>query len=127
MKTILVLVMIFTTVFAASYLSTNALASNSTKGKEAPVDTGKEKTAEDKKAIRIFNAQGCRACHYKKTGMENKPYPSLPLMASRTFEEFKKSVLEGVEGTTMVAYKDKVSEDDIKLMYNLLTKFYKGK
>ncbi len=96
------------------------------KGKEAPKGAKKEKTAEDKKAIQVFNAQGCKACHFKESGMETKPYPSLPHMASRTPEDFKKCIQDGVKGTTMVAYKDKVSEDDIKLIYNWITKFYKG-
>lgn len=54
---------------------------------------------------KLMRQQGCVACHFQKTGMALKPFPSLPHMASLSYDEFKNCVLNGRAGTTMVAWK----------------------
>ncbi len=98
--------------------------------KDHAMKDGAEKTAmstaSPKKGKKIFRANGCTACHDSKTGMEIKPFPSLPHMASISEAEFKKCILEGRKGTAMAAFKGKVSEDDVKSIRAYVLK-YKGK
>ncbi len=95
--------------------------------KDEAMKKGSEKTTvSTKKGKKLFRANGCTGCHDAKSGMETKPFPSLPHMASLSDSEFKKCILEGVKGTAMVPFKGRVSEDDVKAIHHYIATF-KGK
>ncbi len=112
MKKNLILIIIFTITFAI----TNC-------GKSTQPRKPREiKSAEDIKAISLFNSNGCKACHSVTKGISKKPYPSLPHMASRTDKDFNDCVLKGVDGTQMKP--QKISQEEVKLIRNWLVKYY---